>query len=298
MNSEEKNEHGDGNDENDEEEEEEVLLLKVTVLDTKALSTLISFLEKYTVSADLQFRKNRIEAIHVDKNEDDSINAVSCAYIPEWKLYEYECHTELLGEYDPEKPSKASFRLGFNPQKMSETLKDFKAADSLTIKYYAGSRFMLMCKNEDDRSPAQIQVKQLGRTKKTNPIIDEDILLSKNPFIKIKCQVFTTTIASMTKTKDHLASQMSFRIQNTRRTKALRIHSSRPGDGRNIGPYQEESAATITFRNKPKMMKNLALYCKGFEKNFINVYYNNNTLRFSSELGYVLHDFFLVKSDR
>lgn len=297
MNSEENN----GNieiDELNEEEGEDILMLKITILDIKPFATLISFLEKYAVSADLQFRKNRIEAIHIDKNEDESINAVSCAYIPKWKLYEYECYTEELEEYDLENPNLASFRLGFNPQKITEAFKDFRAGDSLTIKYYAGHKFMLLCKNEDDRSPTQIQVKQFAKTKKTNPIIDEDILTSREPFIKIKNNVFTNTIASMTKTKDHLANQMSFRIQNTKKYKAFRIHSTKPGDGRNIGPYQEESQATITFKNKAKMMKNLGLYCKGFDKKFINVYYNDYTLRFSCEIDYVLHDFFLVKNER
>ena len=274
---------------------DEDLLLSVVFLSVKPFTSLIGFLEGYGITAKFQFRKNKIECIYTKYNDANETESVYNSVIPEWKLFSYECRTEMLKDYDPENPCASSFALEFNPASMTKYLKKYGTNAVLKLKYYIGTEFLLMSNVGSESSPVRIIVRQYGKTKLRNPINDEICSNKSRPFIKVTGLDFTLVMSNIAKTQDHQARQMGFKIQDYENFKAMKIYSQNEEDCSIVGNYRDDLPHTVFFKVKPLTMKSMSLFCKGNQKTFLNFYYNKNIIKITWEVEYIYHEFYYIK---
>lgn len=293
MNSEENeiNEEINSEDEIDQQDEsQKKVLFKFEILDRKYFSTYMCFLEKFSVDAYFQFKSSGIEMIHA-KEENGEIECVSIATIPEWKMFHYEFNSELINSGDSK---SSSFVVEFDPKRIVEILKNFRATDVLVIYYYLGDEEMIIL-NDSTKGSNPVPVKAHRRRKIINPIEDPISKRTTRPFIKIKSNQFTEIVSKMTRTKDLLSYPMFFKIQDYEDCKGMKICSNMKGH-EFLFNYNKKRQNSNVFKIKSTTMKILSLFCKGHEKLFIEVRYTENIIRLTVELGYILCDFYYIKN--
>lgn len=273
------------------------LLLKISFLNIKPLTNLLSYLDKSCAGhVKFQFRKSKIECVNISFYEGRE-ESVYTAVIPEWRIYKYKCRTEILSGYDEENPSAKSFVLSLNPQIFLNHLKNAKSARNVTLVYFFGGEHISFYKNGLKETPQKIPVDQHGSTILKNPIQSE-IRSNKNaPFIKITTETFTPVMAKIAKTTEKKASLMGFKIQHNGKSKGLKIFSEKEEDSCCIGKYKEEIQESIFFPIRPKKMEEMALFSKGYDKNFIDVTYDEHILKLSWEIEYIFHEFYCIRNE-